>query len=176
MRALCLAAAAIVSVVILAAGSAAADESDGHEVLKKWHGHWKQHTVVKPAAWSLVGTELSGTSTAGWILNEHYQQITGRSGDKETREIHRFDANSGQYHKWVFDSDGGHSFWIGAWDAESVTMTWKYMDFGLGIEGKIVNRFTGDEKYETTLGLSDSQGNVLLAIRSQHTRIAGPSE
>lgn len=176
MRTSYAAVAATVFAVILAAGSGAAEESMDASVLARWHGDWKHHTVVKPAAWSLAGTELSGTSTAQWILNGHYQQVTVRSGDKQTREIHRFDADSGQYHKWVFDSDGGHSFWVGAWDGESETMTWKYMDFGLGIEGKIVNRLTGDKKYVTTLFLKDSQGNVLLDIRSQHTRIGDQHE
>lgn len=175
MRTICLA-AAIVFAVILAASSGAADKSPDAGVLDRWHGDWKHHTVVKPAAWSLVGAEITGTSTARWILEDHYQQVTGNSGDWQTREIHRFDADSGQYHKWVFDSDGGHSFWVGAWDVESETMTWKYMDFGLGMKGKIVNRFSGDAKYETTLILKDSQGNLLLDIRSQHTRIADPTE
>ena len=52
-------------------------------------------------------------------------------------------------------------------------MTWKYVDFGLGLEGEIVNRFTGADKYETTLVLKDSQGNVLLNIVSEHTRTSG---
>ena len=51
------------------------------------------------------------------------------------------------------------------------TMTWKYMDFGLGIEGEIVNRFTGVGEFETTLVLKDGTGNVLLDIRSKHTRL-----
>ena len=50
-------------------------------------------------------------------------------------------------------------------------MTWKYMDFGLGIEGEIVNRFTGVGEFETTLVLKDGTGNVLLDIRSKHTRL-----
>ena len=176
MRTTYMAAAAIVCLVVLSTGSGASKETDGREILKKWDGHWTHHTVVRPAAWSLVGTELSGTSTSRWILNDHYQQVTGRSGGNETREIHRFDANSGQFHKWVFDSDGGHSFWIGAWNAKSETMAWKYVDFGLGVEGKIVNRFSDDGGYETTLYLKDSKSNVLLDIRSQHTRIAAPTE
>ena len=171
MRTTCLAAAVAVFVVILAAGSGAAEKSMDARVLDRWLGNWKHHVIVKPAAWSLVGVELRGTSTAEWILSGRYQQVSSMSGDKETREIHRFDADSGQFHKWAFDSDGGHSFWVGAWDGKSGTMTWKYMDFGVGVEGEIINRFTGVDKYETTLVLRDSQGNELLDIRSQHTRI-----
>lgn len=176
MRAICTALAAMVFATALGGDPCFAKETDGRKVLKKWDGSWKHRTVVKPAAWSPIGAEISGTSTVQWILKDHYQQVTDQSGDWQTREIHRFDADSGQYHKWVFDSDGGHSFWIGAWDGESKTMTWKYMDFGLGLEGEIVNRFSGYEKYVTTLFLKNSQGNLLLDIRSQHTRIADPTE
>ena len=173
MRAICMASAVMAFATALVADPCFSKETHSRKVLKKWDGSWKHRTVVRPAAWSLVGTEISGTSTAQWILKDHYQQVTGQSGDWQTREIHRFDADSGQYHKWVFDSDGGHSFWVGAWDGESEAMTWKYMDFGQGIRGNIVNRFSGDAKYETTLIMKDSQGNLLLDIRSQHTRICG---
>ncbi len=140
------------------------------EVLNKWLGIWKFHTTLKPAAWSLKAKDLSGTSKTEWILDGHFQQISSQSGEHETREIHRYDAESNKYHKWAFNSDGGHSFWIGSWDEESSTMTWEYVDFGLGITGKIVNRFTSNGKYESTLGMKDSTGNVLLDIRSEHTR------
>ena len=163
--------AAMVLAMVLATGPGFAKESADARVLDKWLGVWKHHTELKPAAWSLKAAELSGTSTGRWILGGHYQQISSFSGPHETREIHRFDAKSGQYHKWAFDSDGGHSFWVGTWDEKTGTMTWKYMDFGLGIEGKIVNRFTGVEEFETTLVLKDGTGNVLLDIRSKHTRL-----
>ncbi len=163
--------AAMVLTMVLATGPGFAKESADARVLDKWLGVWKHHTVVRPAAWSLIGTELSGRSRVEWILNAHYQQVSSRNGEQETREIHRFDAKSGQYHKWAFDSDGGHSFWVGTWDEKTGTMTWKYMDFGLGIEGEIVNRFTGVGEFETTLVLKDGTGNVLLDIRSKHTRL-----
>ena len=80
------------------------------KTLNKWLGIWKSHTVLKPAAWSLKAQELSGTSKSLWILDGHFQQTSSRSSKHETREIHRYDASSNQYHKWVFDSDGSHSF------------------------------------------------------------------
>ena len=176
MRTIYLASAAIVLVVILAAGSAAAKGSADAKVLTRWDGTWKHHTVVKPAAWSPVSGEIPGATTGEWILGGQYHQISGRTGTTETREIQRFELRSGQYQKWAFDSTGGQSFWVGTWDETSETMTWKYMDFGLGMEGKIVDRFTGADRYETTLVLKDSQGNVLLNIRSKHTRFAGGPE
>ena len=86
------------------------------------------------------------------------------------------DANSRQYHKWTFDSDGSASFWIGDWDEESSTMTWKYVDFGVGLEGKIVDRFISDSKYQSSVILKDRAGTLLLDIRSELVRTGKPAE
>ena len=140
------------------------------KTLNKWLGTWKSHTVLKPAAWSPTSQELSGTSESVWILDGHFQETSSRSGTHETRQIHRYDPDSRKYHKWTFNSDGSHSFWMGDWDEETSTMTWKYVDFGIGIEGKIVDRFTSDGKYESTVMMKDRAGTVLLDIRSEHVR------
>ena len=145
-------------------------ESAGIEVLNKWLGTWGFQTVIKPAAWSLKAKELSGTSKIEWILRDQFQQISSQSREYETREIHRYDAKSNRYHKWTFTSDGGQSFWIGSWDEHSSTMKWEYVDFGIGITGTIVDQFTSDEKYESELLMRDRTGNVLLDIRSEHSR------
>ena len=145
-------------------------QSASAKALNKWLGTWKSHTVLKPAAWTPTSQELSGTSESVWILDGRFQQTSSRSGTHETREIHRYDAGSRKYHKWTFNSDGSHSFWIGDWDEDSSTMTWKYVDFGAGIEGKIVDRFTSDGKHESTVILKDRAGTVLLDIRSEHVR------
>ncbi len=140
------------------------------KILNKWLGAWKSHTLLKPAAWSPTSQELSGNSKSEWILDGHFQETSSKSDTHKTREIHRYDADSKRYHKWTFNSDGSHSFWIGDWDEESSTMTWKYVDFGVGIEGKIVDRFISDGKYRSTLILKDRAGAVLLDIRAEHVR------
>jgi len=145
-------------------------ESVGIEILNKWLGSWKSHTILKTAAWSLKAKELSGTSKIEWILDGQFQQVSNQSEGYESREINRYDAKSKKYQKWTFNSDGGTSFWIGSWNEESSTMTWEYIDFGLGITGEIVDRFVSDRKYKTTLVMKDSIGNLLLDIRSEHTR------
>ena len=163
--------AVFVLATALTANAGPSEQSADGKVLDKWLGIWRSHTVLKPAAWSLKAEERSGRSKAEWILDGRFQQIASQSGEHETREIHRYDAKSEKYHKWIFDSNGGHSFWIGGWDEASSTMAWEYVDFGIGLKGKIVNRFISDEKYESTLVLKDSTGNVLLDIQSEHTRM-----
>ena len=151
--------------------SAAADD----KVLGAWLGSWKSQVEFKPAAWSPKARELSGAAKAEWILNGRYQQISSHTGEYETRELQRFEPRSGKYHKWVFSSDGSNSFWIGGWDAESSTMTWKYIDFGAGLKGRIVDRFVSDEIYESTVLMMDGTGKMLLDVRSTHTRMKKPS-
>ena len=168
--------ALLVLATALTATAEPSQQSANAQALNRWLGSWKSHTVLKPAVWSLKSQELSGTSRSAWILDGRFQQTSSRSGKHETREIHRYDVGSNQFHKWTFNSDGSHSFWIGGWDEESSTMTWKYVDFGGGIEGKIVDRFISDGKYQSTLILKDRTGNVLLDIQSEHVRTQKQAE
>lgn len=164
---------------VAAASNATAEppqQSASAKILNQWLGDWKSHTVLKPAAWTPTSQELSGTSKSVWILDGHFQEMSSRSGTHETREIHRYDAGSRKYHKWTFNSDGSHSFWIGDWHQESSTMTWKYVDFGVGIEGKMVDRFTSGGKYQSTVILKDRAGAVLLDIHSEHVRTRKQAE
>lgn len=165
--------------VVAAALNATAEpspQSANAKVLNKWIGDWKSLTLLKPAAWSPTSQELSGTSESVWILDGRFQETSSRSGRHETREIHRYDSGSRRYHKWTFNSDGSHSFWIGEWDEATLTMTWKYVDFGAGIEGKIVDRFISGGKYESTVILKDRAGALLLDIRSEHVRTRKKAE
>ena len=126
---------------------------------------------LKPAAWSPNAGELSGTVRAEWILKGRYQQVSSRTGEYETRELQRYEPRSGKYHKWVFSSDGSNSFRFGAWNDESSTMTWEYVDFGAGLRGTIVDRFFSDGKYESKLLMEDGTDNVLLDVRSIQTPV-----
>ena len=167
------------SLVVAMALNATAEpppQSANAKILNQWLGAWKSQTALKPAAWSPTSQKLSGASKSVWILDGHFQQTSSRSGKHETREIHRYDAGSRKYHKWTFNSDGSHSFWNGDWDEESSTMTWKYVDFGAGIQGQIVDRFTTDGKYESTVVLKDRAGTLLLDIRAEHVRTRKPAQ
>jgi hypothetical protein len=55
-------------------------------------------------------------------------------------------------------------------------MTWEYVDFGAGLKGKIVDRFFGGGRYESSLFMKDSRGNVLLDVRSTQTLVKKPAE
>lgn len=55
-------------------------------------------------------------------------------------------------------------------------MTWEYVDFGLGLEGKIVDRFISDGNYESTVLMTNSAGKVLLDVRSTQSRMKKPAK
>jgi hypothetical protein len=59
---------------------------------------------------------------------------------------------------------------VGSWNKKSKTMTWESVDFGEGITGKIVDRFTGDGKWHQTIILKDKKNNVLLDSQVERTR------
>ena len=145
-------------------------QSNEKEVLSKWMGSWKTDIVVKPAAWTPKGYKVSGTTGTEWILRGQFQQISGNFGKQQIQEIQRFDHMSNRFHKWTFNSDGATSFWTGNWIEESLTMTWTYVDFGLGLEGEISDRFTSGGEYESTVVLRDGTGNTLLDVQSKHRR------
>ncbi len=138
--------AALVLLTAYTTASGPAKEAPGDTALKKWLGMWNSQIEIRPAAWSVKFQKLSGTVKAEWILNGRYQQISSHAGEYETRELQRYESKSGKYHKWVFSSDGSNSFWSGAWEDESATMTWEYVDFGAGLKARswIVLSATGN--------------------------------
>ena len=140
------------------------------KVLNRWLGVWKSRVEIKPSEWMREAMEFTSNSTVEWMLNGRFLQISTQAVDYEAREIRRYDAESGKYHMWVFDSEGDVSFWEGVWDEKSATMTWKFVDFGVGIDGKIIDRFAGDGKIESTLLMKDKGGTVLLDVRTESTR------
>jgi len=43
-----------------------------------------------------------------------------------------------------------------------MTMTWEYVDFGMGVKGKMIDNFIADGEYQTTLVMEDSSGRLLF--------------
>ena len=170
MRKLGLVLMATLSTAFVADPAEPEPQARGKEVLSKWIGSWESDIVIKPAAWTLRGGEVSGATETEWILHDQFQQMSGSLGEHETLEIQRFDRRSNRFHKWTFNSDGATSFWTGNWSEESSTMTWTYVDFGLGLGGETSDRFIGGGKYESTMVLRDGTGNTLMDIRSKHRR------
>jgi len=146
--------------------------SPGMKVLNQYIGTWKSNIVFQPAAWSPRKEEVIGTTKVEWILKDQFQTITRQSDKHEMLEIQRYDEESKKFHRWNFDANGGNSFWIGSWDNKSRTMTWEYVDFGMGVKGKMVDSFIAEGEYQTTTVMEDSSGRLLfLDTHATYTRM-----
>ena len=140
----------------------------GEKVLDRWQGAWFSTAIIRPSAWVPEGREQTEVREVKWVLNGRFQEATTRSDSHEAREIQRV-AGQG-YNRWTFDTNGGHGYWTGTWDEEAKTMTWK-LDFG-AIKGTMVDSFSDpDPNYVTTLVIKDAEGEVLLDIEAEHTRL-----
>jgi hypothetical protein len=149
-------------------------QSGEMKVLNRWLGTWKSLAVIKPSNWFPGGKQRTETKNVEWVLGGHFQQATIRSNEHEARGIYRYDAQNKVYQSWFFDSEGNTSYWIGTWNEESKTMTWK-LDFSV-IKGTMVDRFVAADKYDTTIIMKDIAGNLLLYVQTEHTRVKKQAE
>ena len=158
--------------ILLIATVNSAAISQEMKVLNRYVGTWKSHIVFQPAAWSPRKEEVTGTTKIEWILKDQFQMITRQSNKYEILEIQRYDEGTKKFHRWNFDANGGTSFWMGSWDDKSRTMTWEYVDFGMGIKGKMVDSFTSEGEYQTMTVMEDNSGRLLfLDTHATYTRM-----
>ena len=154
----------------LIATAAFAQKSPEAEVLNGYVGSWKSHVVFKPSQWFPEGKRWVESNEIRWILDGHLQQIESYSDEEKNLQIQRSNEKSKRYERWDINVSGDASYWVGSWNEESKSMTWKYVDFGSGFTGKIVDRSIAEGKAMTSLFLEDVHGNVLLDGQIEHTR------
>ncbi|WP_455379944.1 hypothetical protein [Acidihalobacter prosperus] len=147
------------------------------EILNQYVGTWKSDVAFKPSQWFPEGTLWIETNDIQWILDDHLQQMVTSKDEEETNlRIQRYNEKSNRYELWNIPASGDASYWVGSWDEESKTMTWKYVDFGSGFTGKMMDRLTGEGKGITLIFMEDVHGNVLLDGKIEHTRIKEPTK
>ena len=147
-----------------------AQQSEEIKVLNQWLGAWENRIVIKPSVWIADKEEFTGTKNVEWFLDGHFQQATSQNPHETTYEIFRYDHASKLYQRWSYNSEGITSFWTGAWDKETNTLTWQ-MEFSPHINGYIKDRFVGANTYKTEITLTDRKGTLLLDILIESTRV-----
>lgn len=177
----------LIGLVVLAAalmGNAAfAQKSPEAEFLNHYVGTWKSEAVFKPSKWLPEGWEGVGTVDAKWILDGNLQQMEIIFSDLvQILVIQRYNQKTNRYERWRIDSWGSSSYWLGRSHNEEVkSMTWKYVDFGSGLSGTIVDLFS-EGKVTTSIiwrqqvFLKDVHGNVLLDGVEEARRTEQPAE
>jgi len=162
---------ALVYVTSLIGTTATAQQVTEIKVLNQWLGSWASDVVIKPSKWVPEQAHWKETSEVQWIVDRHMhmQLITNRNEKQENLALQRYNPKSKKYELWTFNPDSS-GYYVGNWNEKSKTMTWKYVDFGSGITGKIVDHFTGDGKWHQTVILKDKKGNILLDIEAERMR------
>ena len=175
----------LLSVLVLLATSliataAFAQKSAEVEVLNRYVGTWKSDVVFKPSQWFPEGKRLVESNDIQWILDGHLQQAESYSDEGPNLAIQRYNKKDKRYERWeIYASgfaSGKSSYWVGSWNEESTSMTWKLVDFGSGFTGKIVEQFTGEGKGITSIVMKDVHGNFLLDGQIEHRRTKQPTK
>ena len=144
-------------------------QSSETKVLARYSGTWQSDIVIKPS-----GRQQTAFKNAEWVLNEKYLQATIKSGGSETFEMHRYDPKEKVYQKWIFTSSGGNNLWLGSWDEQTETMTWKFGSDSRN--GTKVDRFISEDKYEGEMIIKDASGKILVNVELVLTRVKPQSK
>jgi len=155
----------------LIATSATAQQASEVKVLNQWLGSWKSDVVIKSSKWVPERVQWTEKAEVQWIADRHMhmQLIVNGNDEQENLALQRYNQKSKNYEMWTFGPDNS-GYYVGSWDKESRTMTWRYVDFGVGITGKILDHFPNDGKWVQTVILKDKIGSVLLDIQVERTR------
>ena len=168
--------AVLVFVAPCIATEEAAQQSDESEVLNRYLGTWTSDTVFKPSKLFPEGKSSTRSNEFQWILDGKLQQTVGYFDEDQYLRIQRYNEKRKMYEMWIIHASGDASYWVGSWNDESMNMTWKYVDFGSGITGTMVDHVTSEGKGLTSLVLKDVHENLLLDGQIESRRTKQPTE
>ena len=141
------------------------------QILNRYLGNWQSDTILNPSLWVPKTKQLAETHNVQWILDGHILQEITSHGDKEmTLTLKRYNQKRTEFEMWSLKSSGDSSYWIGNWKKKSRTLTWEYVDFGIGVVGGLVDHFTAEKKWVSTLVMKDKKGNLLLDVQTEHNK------
>jgi hypothetical protein len=159
------------SVCVLAASSAPADEPAEVKNLGRRVGTWKTVTIMKKAAWTPEERTIKGEETIKWILNGTVLQ--GDAVDQHGNRNHwlmTFDAKAKLYRFWHFDSTGNfpRGETIGRSKGKD-DFTWTG-DWGNGVRNTSNWKMTGNDKLDWELIARDKEGTIVMHMVATCTR------
>jgi hypothetical protein len=177
----------LVGLIVLAAAlmsnAAFAQKSPEAEVLNHYIGTWNSEAAYKPSKWFPEGKRWVGASdvNAKWVLDGNLQQIEISNDVEQIIFIQRYNQKTNGYERWDIHASGDSSYWLGSYNEEAKSMTWKYADFGSGFLGTIVDQFS-EGKVTTSIIwrqqvlFKDVHGHVLLDGVIERRRTEQPAE
>lgn len=146
-------------------------------ILDRYTGTWKVINQSSQAAWTPESQSEIFEQVAGYRLQEKLLEISTKSKGIELYELMQLDPERYRYERWLFDSNGNGSNWIGNWDPKSNAMKWTlqtcgYLESEVEVEGVIVETFSSPEKYEKELIIKTVSGDILVNIKSVHEKVS----
>ncbi len=166
----------VIVATALMAAIAFAHDSPEAEALKYYVGTWESNAVFKPSKWFPEGKRWVESNNIQLILDGHLLRIESYSDVGQSLAIQRYNEKTERYERWDIDASGDSSYWVGTADEESMSVTWKYVDFGAGFTGTVVDQSTGEGRSTTSVLLKDVHGNLLLDGQIERRRTEQPSK
>ena len=141
------------------------------QILNWYLGNWQSETILNSSLWVPKRKQLVETHKVQWILDGHIlQEITSHDDKEITLTLKRYNQKRTEFEMWSFQSSGDSSYWTGNWKKNSKTITWEYVDFGIGAVGNIVDHFTAQKEWVSSLVMKDKKGNLLLDVETKHNK------
>ena len=158
------------SLLVFATSFLATSAESQQIILNRYLGNWTSNVVLKPSLWVPETKKFVEINNVQWILEGHYlQDITSFDGKEKTLTLRRYSQQKNTFELWDF-KPADSSYWVGSWNKKSRTMTWKYIDFGIGIRGKLEDQFISDEKWVSKVVMEDKNGNLLLDAQVEYQK------
>ena len=161
----------ILALLVLATSLTTTLAESQQQILNRYLGNWQSETILYPSLWVPKRKQLAETHKVQWILDGHILQEITTQGDKEmTLTLKRYNQKRTEFEMWSFQSSGDSSYWTGNWKEKAKTITWQYVDFGIGVMGHLVDHFTAQKDWTSRLVMKDKEGNLLLDIQTEHDK------
>lgn len=142
-------------------------------VLARRIGTWNTETTIKPGVWVPDGAKSKGVESIDWALGKKFIQGKHKRqpGNVESMFMETFDAQSGVFRSWYFDSEGNHprSESTGAWDEKAKTLTYKSTDPN-DVTSVVTLRFVSADQLDWHGVWRDKKGDIQMEMEGKLMR------
>jgi hypothetical protein len=142
-------------------------------VLQRSIGAWDTQTTIKPGVRVPDGLRSKGVQTIEWALGKKFIQgkHVDQPGNVEAMSLQTYDAQSGVFRLWYFDSFGNfpRSEATGQWDEDAKTLTYKGTE-PEEVSVTTITRFVSPDRTEWQGVWRDKSGRILMEIEGTAAR------
>jgi Protein of unknown function (DUF1579) len=147
------------------------ETNDDPAVLDRFLGRWNTEALIRSHAPTVREVRTVGRAVCRRALEGRYVEFRTTSVDPPGAaelQIMTYDAATGIYRQWVFDSDGYRHELSGRWDPATSTLRWEGDVDGARVV--IDDRWVSRGRLEWTLTRTAAGGRLLQTIRGVVSR------